>query len=607
MKKYEALRNYETELKTHFEMEKENPGDEKVKEHGKRLEEIRKTAFGKFEDKKEGAKELNRINNAWRKKYGKEPEALSAVIKKIVPEKPPKDLEITPEKEKNVQSAIENYRNEFLKTSEMRSDFVRKGYVRVKQPDEKAYHDAKKQFGGEFNLKNIKAMETNTNKGMGVDVNLPDGGTHHLDNQKELFDKIVSLNKKYGKFYNEELMKKDHQKDYARLLENQERLETAKKRVINAYGKEDIAFKAIRTLEMEIKKEKSRGFKNKSFSNSKGSENEFSSNGKNNQEPEYELKNDGEIDTDRIRKPTEELMKKFYAVKKLGREDYYWQNSEKLAFKDKGKKIVTKSNNKVVAVSIVELADSSGWKKIKVRGSDAFKRNVWLEASLRGIETKGYKPSKLDIEELDKQVKKVNTVERLDEKIKEQIDKNQPPGLEEASQSSASSDSKKNAQEKLDPKQKELKTVFWEKAVDEALADHPELEEAHKLNSIANEVAKNKIKIPEKIKEPDQDLSKQQKSLIYKHDLKSTFYEKGAEEALDKHPELKEVYVLTGAAKELADQKIGNPESRKEFTKAVQEMCFNELAKGKRLPEVEIKPKEETLLKKKEIETEAER
>lgn len=68
----------------------------------------------------------------------------------------------------------------------------------------------------------------------------------------------------------------------------------------------------------------------------------------------------------------------------------------KAAFKDKGKKIVTKDNDERVAFAVVAMAQAKGWKAVNVKGHKEFRSMVWLEAKARGIEVHGYKPSEAE-------------------------------------------------------------------------------------------------------------------------------------------------------------------------------------------------------------------
>lgn len=72
----------------------------------------------------------------------------------------------------------------------------------------------------------------------------------------------------------------------------------------------------------------------------------------------------------------------------------------KLAFEDRGRRMVTEHNNPDVAKSLVDMASAKGWNKIKVNGHEDFKAEVWLQATLKGIEVTGYKPKDVDLAKL---------------------------------------------------------------------------------------------------------------------------------------------------------------------------------------------------------------
>ncbi len=94
---------------------------------------------------------------------------------------------------------------------------------------------------------------------------------------------------------------------------------------------------------------------------------------------------------------------------------YHNPDAEKtVAFIDRGDKLQTPSNSPQVAEDLVKIADARGWSELRVRGTDGFKRQVWLEASVRGIHVDGYKPSELDKAELERRssfVREENSIE----------------------------------------------------------------------------------------------------------------------------------------------------------------------------------------------------
>lgn len=75
---------------------------------------------------------------------------------------------------------------------------------------------------------------------------------------------------------------------------------------------------------------------------------------------------------------------------------YFRDRQQALAFEDKGQRIATGHDDATVARSMVELATAKGWKGIKIKGTEAFKREAWLAASERGLETTGYRPKDAD-------------------------------------------------------------------------------------------------------------------------------------------------------------------------------------------------------------------
>lgn len=70
------------------------------------------------------------------------------------------------------------------------------------------------------------------------------------------------------------------------------------------------------------------------------------------------------------------------------------------AFRDAGGKLVARDNNPDVVKDLVAIAEHRGWKAIEVRGDDDFRRAVWLEARIAGLEVRGYKPVERDLQEL---------------------------------------------------------------------------------------------------------------------------------------------------------------------------------------------------------------
>jgi len=79
--------------------------------------------------------------------------------------------------------------------------------------------------------------------------------------------------------------------------------------------------------------------------------------------------------------------------------DAYFRDSSQKdpTFKDGGTRLVGRDAS--VAGELVEIAEHRQWDRLRVSGSEAFRREVWKAAMARGIEVEGYSPTKVEIEE----------------------------------------------------------------------------------------------------------------------------------------------------------------------------------------------------------------
>src|SRR3546814_16234357 len=72
------------------------------------------------------------------------------------------------------------------------------------------------------------------------------------------------------------------------------------------------------------------------------------------------------------------------------------------AFRDQGRRLVTATESQEVVKDLVAIAQHRNWDRIHVTGSEEFRRSVWIEASQKGLEVRGYKPNDRDLSELDR-------------------------------------------------------------------------------------------------------------------------------------------------------------------------------------------------------------
>ncbi|CAD7741443.1 hypothetical protein LMG31884_47710 (plasmid) [Xanthomonas hydrangeae] len=108
-----------------------------------------------------------------------------------------------------------------------------------------------------------------------------------------------------------------------------------------------------------------------------------------------------------------EVEKSFYHVEN---KYYHRDNKNRVAFVEGESKLRTAESDAYIAKSMVKVAEAKGWDSIKVAGTDEFRRAVWMEAALRGLQVRGYKPRDVDLAELaEKQDARLrNSVEQGD-------------------------------------------------------------------------------------------------------------------------------------------------------------------------------------------------
>lgn len=85
----------------------------------------------------------------------------------------------------------------------------------------------------------------------------------------------------------------------------------------------------------------------------------------------------------------------------------------KVAFVDAGKTLNTARDDKATIRAMVEVASAKHWREITVSGTENFRRNAWLEASLAGMQVRGYEPREADrsiLADLQRSAKPTNSI-----------------------------------------------------------------------------------------------------------------------------------------------------------------------------------------------------
>ncbi|MEX3968145.1 DUF5710 domain-containing protein [Paraburkholderia sp. EG286B] len=65
-------------------------------------------------------------------------------------------------------------------------------------------------------------------------------------------------------------------------------------------------------------------------------------------------------------------------------------------FEDVGARLNSRQNDRATIADMVAVAKAKNWDSIVVRGSETFRRNAWIEASLAGVDVNGFTPSEGD-------------------------------------------------------------------------------------------------------------------------------------------------------------------------------------------------------------------
>lgn len=84
-------------------------------------------------------------------------------------------------------------------------------------------------------------------------------------------------------------------------------------------------------------------------------------------------------------------------------------DAELVAFEDRSKSLHTSREDSKTIKAMLDVAQAKNWSSVNLKGTEAFKREAWLEASIRGIEVKGFKPQEKDFIELQKRQAERNT------------------------------------------------------------------------------------------------------------------------------------------------------------------------------------------------------
>jgi hypothetical protein len=107
-----------------------------------------------------------------------------------------------------------------------------------------------------------------------------------------------------------------------------------------------------------------------------------------------------------------------------GTTEFTFRNGDeqgRVAFVDAGKALSTEREDKATIRAMIEVATAKNWKEVTVSGTDDFKRNAWIEASLSGLQVRGYEPREADkqiLAELQQRNKPANVITAVEQEHK---------------------------------------------------------------------------------------------------------------------------------------------------------------------------------------------
>lgn len=106
-------------------------------------------------------------------------------------------------------------------------------------------------------------------------------------------------------------------------------------------------------------------------------------------------------EVDRSRVPLDQLPERVHKRYLRAGNQYFLKDAPyQLAFEDLGPYLVTEHNRPDVVESMIDMAHAKSWQRIRVSGHEAFRSEVWLQATLLGIEVSGYEPKAADLARL---------------------------------------------------------------------------------------------------------------------------------------------------------------------------------------------------------------
>jgi hypothetical protein len=89
-----------------------------------------------------------------------------------------------------------------------------------------------------------------------------------------------------------------------------------------------------------------------------------------------------------------------YMAKRRSTRIYYTDYQQKSeVMRAAPQRITTRLDDRQTVSAMLDVAQARGWHSVKLRGTDSFKREAWVQAQVRGMQTEGYQPKPTDMQE----------------------------------------------------------------------------------------------------------------------------------------------------------------------------------------------------------------
>lgn len=109
-------------------------------------------------------------------------------------------------------------------------------------------------------------------------------------------------------------------------------------------------------------------------------------------------RNGGEPDPSLSAQELEERLRKRFLLE--NGKYHFRSGAMEVAFEDHGSLLRTQTDEADVVRVMVQLAQARGWQSLNLSGTEAFRREAWVEATRLGLQTTGYQPRKVDLARL---------------------------------------------------------------------------------------------------------------------------------------------------------------------------------------------------------------